>query len=117
MNGIIIFLVSFCIVYIIYYLLVIRKQDKLEKFKKSTEVMYLKKVYKIKITKFDMKWLSKRIVFANSIIISVTAFIAALVNHVVVMMLLGFVVLFPTILVCYHILGIYLKKKQKEMKA
>lgn len=117
MNGIIIFLVSFGIVYILYYLLVIRKQDKLEKFKKSTEVMYLKKVYKIKITKFEMKWLTKRIVFANSIIISVTACIAVLVDHVILMMLLGFAVLFPMILLCYHILGIYLKKKQKEMKA
>lgn len=116
MTQVIIFIVSFLLVYLIYYFLVLRKEDKLEKFKKSTEITYLKKVYHIKVKKFDVKWLAKKVIIMNSFIISITALLATALDNMILMILLGFVVLFPAILLGYHILGKYLQQKQKEMK-
>lgn len=116
MAQIIIFVISSLLVYFIYYFMVLRKEDKLKKFKTSTEVTYLKKVYHININKFDMKWFAKKVIFMNSLIISIAALIATSIDHAVLMILLGFIVLFPTILVGYHILGKYLQQKQKGLK-
>lgn len=116
MVQVIIFLVSFLFVYLIYYFMVLRKEDKLGKFKTSTEVNYLKKVYHIKVNKFDMKWFARKVILMNSLIISIAALLATLVDNMILMILLGFVVLFPAILGGYHILGKYLQQKQKEMK-
>lgn len=114
METVIIFIASLLLVYLIYYILVIGNEAKVKKFMNSTESRYLKKVYKIHFQKFNQKWLAKRIIMANSFIISITALIAYLAPNIIFMILLSFILLFPIILVSYHVLGKYLQYKEKK---
>ena len=49
------FIISFLIVYLFYLLTVILQTKKYEKFKKSNQVLYFVKKYKIDINKINMK--------------------------------------------------------------
>ncbi len=114
MKQLILWIFSYIIVYFIYTMFVVRKEDKLQKMKKSTEINYLKKVYHLKLNQFDLKWLVKKVIMVNSFIISITVTLASLVSNIIWMLLLGFVILFPSILLSYHVLGKYLQKKESR---
>ena len=113
-ETIFIFVLSYLLVYIVYYFLILRKEEKVKKMMSSTESKYLKQVYKINFQNFDKKWLARKIVLTNSFIISITVMIAYLAPNMILMLLLGFIILFPTILISYYFLGSYLKKKGKK---
>lgn len=112
MKQIILFFLSYLMIYSSYYVLVLKKEDKLKKFKKSTELNYLKKVYHINSSHYDLKWLANKIILVNSFIISITVVIAGFASNIILMLLLGFVILFPSIILIYHILGKYLQKME-----
>lgn len=114
MKQLILWLFSYSIVYFVYTMLVIRKEEKLQKMKKSTEFNYLKKVYHLKLNQFDLKWLTKKVIMVNCFIISITVTLASLVTNMIGMLLLGFIILFPSILLGYHVLGKYLQKKESR---
>lgn len=114
MAQVIFFILSFVFVYFVYYMIVIKREDKLKKMKTSTEFNYLKKVYHIKINQFDLKWLAKKVIMTNAFVISLTVTIASFSSNIILMLLLGFVILFPSILILYHILGKYLQKKESR---
>lgn len=114
MKQLILWIFSYSIVYFIYTMLVVRKEDKLQKMKKSTEFNYLKKVYHLKLNQFDIKWLTKKVIMVNSFIISITVALASFITNIIWMLLLGFVILFPSILLGYHVLGKYLQKKESR---
>ncbi len=109
-----IFSVTYLLVYGIYYILILRKEEKVKKLMTSTESKYLKQVYKINFGQFEKKWLARKIIATNSLIISVTAMIAYLAPNIILMLLLGFLILFPTILISYYFLGKFLQKKSKK---
>ena len=116
MEKIIIFIISFIVVYLVYYILIIKNEEKVKKMLKSTETNYLKKVYKLNINKYDSKWLVKKIVLTNTLIMSITITIVSYIENMIVMILVGFVCLFPVILISYHILGKYLQSKGNKKK-
>lgn len=114
MQYLVLFVLTYIIVYFVYYLMVLKKEDKVKKMKKSTELSYLKKVYHINLNNYDLNWLVKKVIIVNTLIISIAVAIASFASNIIWMLLLGFVILFPSILLLYHILGIYLKKKESR---
>lgn len=105
-----VFLGTFLTVFLIYYLFVIRRKKYLDKFIKGKEVLYLKKVYKLKIKEDDYKKIAYIIALTNSFIISITIFIVSFFKYFFVQLLIGFVIVMVLIVVSYHIIGKTLKK-------
>lgn len=116
-KYIVTFLLVYILVYGIYYFLVLRRKEKLIKFKDSTEVRFLKGVYKINVDSFDIKWLAKKVILTNSFVITLVVIALFFVESTILMIVFGFVLLFPVILISYYGLGKYLQTKQDENKS
>lgn len=112
MEYIITYCVVFIIVYLIYLLFVVKRKKSIEKLKKSLEVRFLINRYHIDINNINIRSLSNKIALCNSFIISTTFIIVLFIKPFILKMLLGFVVLFPLILISYHILAKLLLKKE-----
>lgn len=114
MFNLVLFIVTFIIVFLIYLIFVVRREKYLEKFINGKEIGYLKKVYKIKVKKSDYKSLATLVALTNSFIIAISVTIVSLFKNIFIEILVGFGTVLVLILVCYHIIGkIYQKKEGK----
>lgn len=107
------FIISFLIVYLFYLLTVILQTKKYEKFKKSNQVLYFVKKYKIDINKINMKKFTNLLALSNSLIISIAFSATFLVDNFILQLLIGLIVLIPLIFIFYKLLGNYLKRMCK----
>ena len=107
------FIISFLIVYLFYLLTVILQTKKYEKFKKSNQVLYFVKKYKIDINKINMKKFTNLLALSNSLIISIAFCATFLVDNFILLLLIGLIVLIPLIFIFYKLLGNYLKRMCK----
>ncbi|MBE6152027.1 MAG: hypothetical protein E7165_01775 [Firmicutes bacterium] len=114
MEFIIIFLVSFAVVYLLYLLTVISNKNKLEKFKTSNNVLILVKKYKLTITDSNVKLLAHLVALANAFIMAFAITIVELVNNFILKILVAFLVIVPLILISYHLIGKYMLKKENK---
>ena len=112
MREIILFVITFLMIYLIYYIFVISKEKTLNKWKNGKEMTYLKKVYKIKVK--DLKKMANIIACTNALIVAITVSVISVINNFISQMLIGFVVLIILILLAYHIIGKYYQKKGKK---
>ena len=111
MFSLILFFVTFIVVFLIYLLFVIRRKKYLDKFIKGKEITYLKKVYKIKIKESDYKGITMLVALTNSFIMATSVTIVSLFKNIFLEILVGFGTVMVLILICYHIIG---KLYQKE---
>ncbi len=111
MENLIMSLITFVIVYLIYLFLIIIRKKKKNKYKNSTEIKYLTTKYNIDINKVNLTVLYNISALSNAFIISITVFVIGFVNELMLKLMVGFIVLFPTILLVYHIIGTNLQKK------
>lgn len=101
---------SFIIIYLLYELLIVRRNR--EKIYNSTEVIILKKVFKVDISKINPSMLGRIIGLVNAFIVSVTATVILIVSDsFFLQMLFGFGMLLLLICIIYPIVGICLRKK------
>lgn len=114
MAELIYFVITFFLIYLLYYILIIRRKKSLEKFKKSTEVVYLERRYLLNVQKVDIKKLARTIAFSNSLLISLTVFLVSVLDNIVTMVVVSALIMIPMILVTYHIIGTHFKKKEKR---
>lgn len=112
MNNLIMYLIMFAIVYIMYLIFVIRKEQSIEKYKDSMEVKYLINVYKLNIGKHNFKKLAHNIILVNSFIIATTTTALMLIDNIFLLLVIGVLTLIPFQLTMYHILGSFYKKKE-----
>ena len=113
MEFIILFFVSFLIVYLAYYLVIVRRDKGLEAFKKGKQVLFFKNVYKLDLKKLDYKKFANSLSLVNAFIIAVTVTVIEMIDvSLTFKLLISIVVLVPLILICYYILGKIYKKKE-----
>ena len=112
MKYVITFFITFITVFLVYFLFMIKRKKAILKLNTSLEVRYLVSKYKIDIDKINLKSLAYKIALCNTFIISITFMIILFIKMFILKMLVGFIALFPLILIGYHILGISLKKKE-----
>lgn len=105
------FLLSFIIVYLFYLVTVVLQKKKYEEFRKSNQVMYFVKRYKLDANKINIKKFIRIISLTNSLIISLSFTIVIKVSNIYLMILLGFFIMLPLMLMSYSLLGLYLKKE------
>lgn len=114
MNYILTFVISFIIIYLIYLLLIVRREKGLESLKKGKQIQYLVTAYKIDLKKINFKKLANSLALTNSFILSLTLALLELVDNYILKILLCMVILIPLILIMYKILGETYKKKEGE---
>lgn len=107
------FIISFLIVYLFYLFTVILQTKRYDKFKKSNQVMYFVKKYKINVNKLNMKKFTNILGLTNSLIISIAFTTTYLVDNLILQLLIGLIVLIPLIFIFYSLIGNYLKRKCK----
>lgn len=107
------FIISFLIVYLFYLFTVILQTKKYDKFKKSNQVMYFVKKYKIDVNKLNMKKFTNILGLTNSLIISIAFTATYLVDNLILQLLIGLIILIPLIFIFYSLIGNYLKRKCK----
>lgn len=107
------FIISFLIVYLFYLFTVILQTKRYDKFKKSNQVMYFVKKYKIDVNKLNMKKFTNILGLANSLIISIAFTATYLVDNLILQLLIGLIILIPLIFIFYSIIGNYLKRECK----
>ena len=112
MGNILFGLISFMLIYLFYLVTVITRKNKLDKLMKGMEITYLKKRYKISLKKVNKKKLGHLIAFTNSFIFALTVSIVSFIENHILMLLVGFIILIPLIIICYHILGLYLRSDE-----
>ena len=108
-----IYIIAFTIIYLFYLFAVVLQTKGMHKFKKSHQIMFFVNRYKLDVDKINIKRFSNLLGLVNAFIMS-TAFIAMyLVDNLILQFLIGLAVLFPLLLVCYHIVGKIYQKKFK----
>ena len=121
--NIILFISLFLIVYLMYYLFVIRSKKAMIKMQNGKEMLFLKRNYHLDYYKLDTKKVANSVALINAFIISFTTEVVCLLNSwisnfylwLICSMFMAIVILFPLIIILYHLVGTYYNKKQKEM--
>ncbi len=106
-----IFIVFYLLIILMYKIFVLRSEEKINKFLMSSEAIYLKSAYKIKLTNYDSKFLVKKMIMTNAIIMSLTVTLGLLSSRISINLIISFIMLIPLMLVSYHVLAKYLIKK------
>ena len=107
------YIICYALVFLLYYLIFIRKKTKYNKNKVPVEYYYLVSLYKLKEKEIDYK----RFMYISGLIntfIIVTTYIVVfkLLDSWFWMLICGIVIIVLLIIICYGILGRYYMKKQ-----
>lgn len=110
------FVIAYALVFILYWLIFVRKKTKYDPNKVPVEYYYLISVYKLEQKKINYKKFIYISAFINSFIIVFTyMIISRLLSKWIWQLLVGIVIIVLQIIICYGILGrIYQKKGMKK---
>jgi len=113
MRELILYLFMFIITYLFYFIFVLKRDNVLKKFPNGKEISYLKYRYGIKVNESNLKSISNKVFLANSFILSTTVYIVSLFDNLLMELILGIITCLVLILLLYHLIGVYYKRKQK----
>ncbi|HIT10973.1 MAG TPA: hypothetical protein IAC24_05185 [Candidatus Onthousia faecigallinarum] len=111
MTQVLVFIITFLIVFFVYEVFIVRKCKKDKRRKKPVEVQYLIGKYHLDLNKVNYKRLLNIISAVSSFDISLVAFAISFVSNFFLILLVGFALVFATILISYSIVGNIYKKK------
>lgn len=111
MKDLLLYLFTFIIAYLFYLIFVISRKSVLKKFPEGKEMKYLQYKYKVKITDKNLKSIANIVCLANSFILSTTVYVVCLFDSLLLEILIGGITLVVLILLLYHLIGIYYRKK------
>ena len=109
-NNIILFVVTYLVVYLLYYIFSIRKARK-NKNKLPVEVQYLIIKYKIDIDKITYKSLMRFIALIGSFDIALIVTVVLNLDGYILPFIAGFILAIPLIFISFKIIGAYYKRK------
>lgn len=112
MNYILIFTLSFIIIYIIYYIVIINRKKGLESFKKGKQLEFFIKTYDLNKKKLDIKKFANSLALTNSLIMALTLTILEIVDNLIIKLSLCVIILTALMLILYKLLGQTYKKKE-----
>ena len=109
---IILYLGTFILAYLFYFVFVLSRNSVLKKFPDGKEMSYLKYKYGIKINDKNLKKVAHTVCLANSFILATTVYVVCLFDNLFVEIIVGLLTLVFLILILYYIIGTYYRKKQ-----
>ncbi len=110
LSNVILFIMTYLIVYTLYYVFSIRKVKK-NKNKLPVEVQYLLIKYKIDIDKIKYKNLLRFIALVGSFDIAVIVTVVLNLDGYILPFIVSFILAIPLIFVSFKIIGNYYKRK------
>ncbi len=116
LNILLEFIIAYVLVFILYWLLFVRKKTKYNKNRVPVEFYYLVSLYGLDQKKINYKKFIYISALINTfIIVSTYMIISKLLNNWILQLLIGIVIIVLLIIICYGILGrIYQKKGMKK---
>lgn len=116
LNILLEFLISYIVVFILYWLLFVRKKTKYNKNRVPVEYYYLISLYRLDQKNINYKKFVYISALINTFIIVFTyMIISRLLSKWILQLLIGIVIIILLIIICYGILGrIYQKKGMKK---
>lgn len=115
LNVLLDFVISYALVFALYYLLFVRKKTKYDKNRVPVEFYYLVSVYGLDVKKINYKKFMYATAFINTFIIVATYLIVFhLVNKWIWQLLSGIVIIILLIIILYGMLGRYYQKRGKK---
>ena len=108
------FILIFILVYLIYFLFIISRKKKMNKYRSSTEILFLEKKYKLNIDNINLRKLSHILALANAFIIALVFVVVSFIDNFIIKILIGFILLIPIILFVYHLIGKYFQKRSEK---
>ena len=111
MQQIVLFLMTYALVFIFYYFFITRKTKKNNSKKIPKEVSYLVGKYQLDLKKIDYKKLLIIISLVSSLDITIIVTLMVLFESYLIKLLLAIVLIIPVIFISYHLVGMYYKKK------
>lgn len=108
-------LIAYILVFILYFLIFVRKKTKYDKNKVPVEFYYLVSIYKLNEKDINYKNFIYATAFINTFIIVMTYMIVSkLLNKWIWQLLVGIVIIVLLIIIFYGILGRYYQKHNKS---
>ncbi|MDD3341246.1 MAG: hypothetical protein PHN72_03500 [Bacilli bacterium] len=115
MNEVYFALGAFISIYLLYLILIVLRKKGLDNFENSTEMLFLKKKYHIKVTAQNAKSLAHTVAVSNALVVSLTLLCVSMIDNLPLKIVVAMGVLVPMILVVYSLIGkIYQKKERKK---
>ena len=112
MEEFILFIISYHLIFLLYQLFIVSKAKRKKNKKEPLEVLYLKKMYKdLDFKKIPYNQLLQLIALISSFDISLIVSIVVNINNFFLEILVGFVGIILLILVSYHLIYLFYKKK------
>ena len=117
LNILLEYIISYALVFLLYYLIFIRKKTKYNKNKVPVEYYYLVSLYGLRPKDIDYKKFMYISGLVNTFIIVTTYIVVSkLLNKWFIQLFCGIVIIILLIIICYGILGRYYQKKQNIEK-
>lgn len=117
LNILLEYIISYALVFLLYYLIFIRKKTKYNKNKVPVEYYYLVSLYGLGQKDIDYKKFMYISGLVNTFIIVTTYIVVSkLLNKWFIQLFCGIVIIILLIIICYGILGRYYQKKQNIEK-
>ncbi len=111
MNEIILFLMTYLFVFFIYQIFIIRKAKRKNSKKRPMEVNYLINKYHVDIKRINYKKLLLIISLVSSLDISILVTIILIFDSYFIKIVVALLLVIPIIVISYHFIGSYYKKK------
>ena len=111
LEELILFLMTFALIFIIYQLFIVRKAKKDKRRKKPVEVNYLIGKYKLNLEKINYKRLLNVISLVSALDIAIVVTIISFIKSFYLQLLVGFVLIMLIIITSYDIVGRIYKKQ------
>ena len=113
MEQIILFIMTYIVVFFIYQVFIVSKAKRRNSKKRPMEVNYLIKKYNIDINKLDYKNLLITISLVSSLDISIIVTVALLFDNYLLQVIFIFLLVIPVIMISYSFIGKYYKKEEQ----
>ena len=110
-KELILFVISFIVVFLLYQIFVVRKAKSKKKPKEPFEVTYLVSKYKLDLEKVNYKTLLRLISIVSSFDIALVVSIIVLLKNYILEIIVGFIATLVIILFSYHLVYLIYKKK------
>ena len=107
----ILFLISFIVVFLLYQIFIVRRAISKKNPKEPFEITYLTTKYKLDLEKVDYKKLLRVISIVSSFDIALVVSIIVLLKSFILEIIVGFISILVIILVSYHLVYLFYKKK------
>ena len=111
MEELILFLLSFIFIFILYQLFVIPRAKRKQKIKQPVEVFYLVHRYHLDLDKIKYNQLLQIVAFVSSFDIAMIVSVVLNFSNLFLEVVIGFVLTFVIILLSYHIVYLFYKRK------